>query len=265
MSMYKILGLFFLPCQSHYRAYEPLLRNLAELGHNLTIFTHFPMIDPPKTYHEHLLKIETGQECADIISFNPRQGQLSELLTTWKLFSFSVESCRKFVNNSAGKLDSNESYDAILIEHFVGDCSMGFANRFGSPIVALSVEYPLPWFGDRLSTVDNPSYVPNFYHKSRGNMDFLSRLQNTLSALTYKVLYNVAVQMPEQRILEGHFGSDMPKLKDSAKNTTMLLSNTHFSLNGVYPKNANVVEVGGFHIKQSILNCCLQLVILHHG
>lgn len=39
---YRILGLFPHPAISHYRVFEPILIGLAEAGHNVTVFSHFP-------------------------------------------------------------------------------------------------------------------------------------------------------------------------------------------------------------------------------
>jgi len=45
--------LAFLPskARSHYGAFEPLLKELAEKGHNMTVLSPFPMKNPPSSYH----------------------------------------------------------------------------------------------------------------------------------------------------------------------------------------------------------------------
>lgn len=45
--------LAFLPtfARSHYGAFQPLLKELAVRGHNLTVVSHFPLKDPPPNYH----------------------------------------------------------------------------------------------------------------------------------------------------------------------------------------------------------------------
>lgn len=49
---YNILALFHHPGQSHFAFFEPLLRGLAEKGHNLTVLGYFPLKDPPENYHD---------------------------------------------------------------------------------------------------------------------------------------------------------------------------------------------------------------------
>lgn len=45
--------LAFLPtkARSHYGAFEPLLRELAVRGHNVTVLSPFSMKNPPLSYH----------------------------------------------------------------------------------------------------------------------------------------------------------------------------------------------------------------------
>lgn len=45
--------LAFLPtkARSHYGGFEPLLKELAIRGHNMTVLSPFPLKDPPQSYH----------------------------------------------------------------------------------------------------------------------------------------------------------------------------------------------------------------------
>lgn len=45
--------LAFLPtlARSHYGAFQPMLKELAVRGHNITVLSHFALKDPPPNYH----------------------------------------------------------------------------------------------------------------------------------------------------------------------------------------------------------------------
>lgn len=47
----KILAFLPTKARSHYGAFEPLLRELAIRGHNVTVLSPFPMKNPPPSYH----------------------------------------------------------------------------------------------------------------------------------------------------------------------------------------------------------------------
>lgn len=56
---YKILGLFPHPASSHFNVFQPILRRLAENGHEVTVVSHFPDKSPPKNYKDLTLPGET--------------------------------------------------------------------------------------------------------------------------------------------------------------------------------------------------------------
>lgn len=45
--------LAFLPtfARSHYGPFQPMLKELAVRGHNVTVVSHFPLKNPPPNYH----------------------------------------------------------------------------------------------------------------------------------------------------------------------------------------------------------------------
>lgn len=47
----KILAFFPTFSESNYDTFQPLLKELAIRGHNVTAISHFPLSDPPPNYH----------------------------------------------------------------------------------------------------------------------------------------------------------------------------------------------------------------------
>lgn len=48
----RILGLFPHPGVSHFHFFHPIMRGLAEAGHNVTVVSHFPEAKPHKNYKD---------------------------------------------------------------------------------------------------------------------------------------------------------------------------------------------------------------------
>lgn len=68
---YRILGLFPHPAISHFRAFQPLLVELATLGHEVVVVSHFPVKNAPGNYRDLVLDqsdIMTGQFSVDEVS-----------------------------------------------------------------------------------------------------------------------------------------------------------------------------------------------------
>ena len=52
------------------------------------------------------------------------------------------------------------------------------------------------------------------------------------------------------KIASKYFGSNLPSLESIAKNVSLVLVNTHYSLNRPRPLVPAVIQVGGLHIKE---------------
>lgn len=68
---HRILGLFPHPAISHFRAFQPLLRELAEKGHEVVVVSHFPEKNAPESYRDFVLdqsQVMTGAYSVDEVS-----------------------------------------------------------------------------------------------------------------------------------------------------------------------------------------------------
>lgn len=70
----KILGLFPHPAISHFRFFEPVLRGLAEAGHDVTVVGLFPLKDAPENYHDIIIP---GEVLTNAFDLQVRQCKLS--------------------------------------------------------------------------------------------------------------------------------------------------------------------------------------------
>lgn len=53
---FRILGLFPHPGFSHFDVFHPIMRRLAEVGHEVVVVSHFPDKNPPKNYVDYTLE-----------------------------------------------------------------------------------------------------------------------------------------------------------------------------------------------------------------
>lgn len=51
----NILGIFPHPAISHFKVFQPLLRELAVRGHDVSVVSHFPNNDVSENYHDFTL------------------------------------------------------------------------------------------------------------------------------------------------------------------------------------------------------------------
>ncbi|XP_026315383.1 2-hydroxyacylsphingosine 1-beta-galactosyltransferase-like [Hyposmocoma kahamanoa] len=257
----RILGLFPHTGRSHQMVFEPLLNKLAERGHDVHVVSFFPLKNPPANYTDYSLEgiSQLGLESVNLALFeNPNPVMkllgldtlLFKVFAFWPLNEFAINTCMKSMDWPAAKEAFSQQYDLIIVEYFTSDCMVGLAHVYGikAPIVAVSSSDLLPWVPDRLGLNDNPAYVPQLTTYFTTKMNFFNRMENTLLSVYYKYWFRRMIQEKEQEIIEKHFGRRIPDLHDLAKNLSLIIVNTHYTVNGVRPSLPGVIEAGGMHL-----------------
>ncbi|XP_038214690.1 UDP-glucosyltransferase 2-like isoform X2 [Zerene cesonia] len=256
----RILGLFAHTGKSHYMVFEPLLKELSERGHHVTVASFFPLQNPPANYTNVSLQgiANVGLETLNLSSFESRSilfrtpviGEVLERVSTIDAFAaMALNICSKAVDWPPLVNALKEKYDVVLTESFTSDCMLGLLHVYEikAPVIALSTCTLIPWVPDRIGVTNNPSYIPVATGSWTASMNFIQRIQNTLMSIYYYLWFHIAVQKKEKTIIEKHFGMEVP-LYDLSINMTMVLVNTFHSLNGVRPLLPGLVEVGGMHL-----------------
>ncbi|XP_057325141.1 UDP-glycosyltransferase UGT5-like [Microplitis mediator] len=248
---FKILGFFSHPGKSHFDVFEPLLVELANRGHDVTVISYFPRENNTINNYHDISLINKFNPFLNVVDLKKIfHTPLTPFLELFYLRSMGLQSCEDALNLPQVKnlINRKPKFDLILTEIFNSDCSLAIVDYLNNPpFIGLSSHVMMPWANGRIGNLDNPSYVPSLFHGFAPNMNFIERTFNTISLLYMKVFYQVAFNWPTQKIIDEAFGSSKP-LHDIARNTSAVLVNTHYSLHGPKPNLPNVVEVGGIHI-----------------
>ncbi|XP_046612428.1 UDP-glucosyltransferase 2-like [Neodiprion virginianus] len=247
----KILAIMPLHAKSHYVPFEPLLKRLAERGHEVRVVSHFPQ----------KVKIPNLTDVDISASLPPRIGSMDlgvvENFTLWTnakyLWKNGVGICRPVFEHPGVKelLDTKERFDLTIFEIFGTDCFLGFAEKFGTPFVGVTSSIAMPWLPDALSNPDNPSYIPHFFSRYPGHMSFHERLLNAVYLLALKIGYRFYSDQPSYEIAKSYFGPNLPPLDVLRSKVGLVLVNGHHSVTSPRAMAPGVKEVGGIHIPSS--------------
>lgn len=248
---YKILALFPHPGISHFAVFKPLLDELANRGHELTVLSHFPRKDKLPNYRDINLEDTSGTLLNAIDLKSLDQSNFHSFSQLKMIFGMAETACGEPLEKQGVKelLNSNEKFDVILIEVFNSDCFLGFVHKFKAPFIGISTHQLISWANHRLENPDNPSYIPNIFSAHPRSMTFFERVANTVVLLSTQIFYEIKSYRFEQERVQQVFGPGVPPLRELAKNMSALLVNTHFSIHGSRPYSIGVVEVGGLHIR----------------
>ncbi|KAL1491843.1 hypothetical protein ABEB36_012378 [Hypothenemus hampei] len=250
---YKILGVFHFPGISHNILSTKLIKGLLTAGHDVTMIATLPMKDVPKggTYREIL--VEGAQEFFEkmmvemnIFDMN-KFGMLTMLLNRTR----NLQEIMKFTFEDPKVqqlLNSNEKFDAVILEQFVNDPLKVFAHIYDCPLILLSGVGPNTMV-NRL--VGNPSPISYAAHLLLGDfskdLSFFNRLKNLVAHAMENFMFTFFLFPSDDNFLHQFF-PDAPPLAELCQNVSLVLLNSHVSLSPALPLVPNMVEIGGYFI-----------------
>lgn len=247
---YKFLGVFPHPGKSHFDFFEPLMRALVDKGHEVTVISHFPQKTPLKGYTD--ISIVDGSHLkynnVNITHFTG--SRLQQYLNSHFLAQFGWASCDNGYTQKAFQdfLKSRPKFDVILMEYFNTDCYLPLAHILKAPLIGLSSCAIMPWTNLQMGFPDNPGYVPIPFIGVHDTMTFFERVENTALYLLTSVIYKLLIDIPSHEAVTKYLGNDIPPLKEIGTNTSLVLTNMHFSLTLPRPLPPGFIEVSGMNI-----------------
>ncbi|KAL1455638.1 hypothetical protein WDU94_009720 [Cyamophila willieti] len=141
-------------------------------------------------------------------------------------------------------------YDLIVTELFMTDAFLVVPYLYNTPYISLSSAVLHPQHSERLGLPDNPSYIPSFVSAFTDKMSFVERFENTWIDLYTKWYFNYVSHSISNEIIQKMFPNKrIPRIQNLLNNCSLVLTNTHYTINSARPLPPNVVEIGGVHLK----------------
>lgn len=255
-SSYNILGIFPMTGKSHILFFQPILKGLAEKGHNVTVLSHFPLKENLETYKD--IVIGDSKFFHDQVSKSPlynlhevdKTSRKTMYTTFLFLASIGEGSCEILFESESVKnfIKADNQFDVVITEYFNSDCSLAIGKKYDCPIMRLHSGPMMPWSDSRYGNPLNPAYIPNLFLRYSDKMSFLARTENSLLTLVQNVYFNWIVVRTNNDLVGRYFGKKAKTLLSDVTNDSLLLLNSHFTLNLRRPFVPNIIEVGGLHI-----------------
>ncbi|KAM7353784.1 UDP-glycosyltransferase UGT5-like [Cochliomyia hominivorax] len=254
----QILGIFPHFGYSHFKVFYPLLRNLSERGHNVTVITYIKAQPPPNGHYEELLL--KGMKVINVVPLEEMKAR------TWKglydeyiaLHNEGQESCKRLYESGyvqeVLKRHQQVPYDLIITEYFNSDCQLALPYLMKTPVVALSSCLLMPWYYDRILMPDTPSYVQSEFIGFRTPLSLHERLKNFAQAKGLSLLYRYYTNYLDNKLIKHYLNIDVDVTQIAKQNTRFIFGNQHYSLMGIRPFTQQFVEIGGIHINEEEIN-----------
>lgn len=256
----KILAVLPISAKSHHIVFRPLLHELARKGHHLTVLSPFPEEKPipnitdiyTHTHAEDELKRKLDFEMVlKIMSYTP-------IVSPLPFWFFTYDICSDFLQlpQVINLIQSNENFDAIILEPFFGQESLLlFGHLFKAPVIAIQ---PSAIYSIINTATGNPlslSYIPELMLPYTNKMSFIERLHNTIlvtSEIFLQDFYNIPKheQIIKSLLSKYPMSSDIPSINDMIKNVSLVLVNSHVCCSYPQPYVPKIIPVGGIHVSR---------------
>ncbi|XP_049311681.1 UDP-glucosyltransferase 2-like [Bactrocera dorsalis] len=258
-----ILGIFNYYAYSHFKVFYPLLRRLAEEGHQVTVVTHIKALDKikPHNYTELLL---TGGLTTNVVTFKdifPRRSLFNIFKDADYMHHEGLSHCELLYKS--GHVDTilksheQQPFDLVITEYMNSDCQLGIPYLLQVPVVGLSSCVLMPYHFDRIALPDFPSYVQSKLVGFPEELNCYERLLNFLQTKLVNYIYRYRTHSDDRKVINKYLNVDFD-IEDYAKrSTSLILVNQHYTLHGNKPLTSQLIEIGGIHIDERALNAKL--------
>ncbi len=239
--------------KSHYAFIDPILMKLVDLGHHVTVYTPFPKESTAPNYEQHDISFCPVSRISVGSSIDNTASMFNNKWMFASLFPYIANATRGNIMECEPLytlLNTTEKkYDLLIVESFVSDVMLLYANKFRIPVVAYMPNVLLPWLAERLQNPFNPSYVPNLRTGYLPKMTFLQRVDNTLYYSMLSFIYNNFILKNSEEVNKQLLGPSSTSLYDTVKNTSILFVGSHHSFHPIVPFVPGIVEIAGIHIR----------------
>lgn len=251
---YKILVVMPHPGHSHFMVFENLFIELSKRGHELTVISHFPLKNPIPNYRDVSLR-DAG------VTFGGGNAIPLDLLTGYRHEKYAGPLLLYYLNSITTEgglksenlrkfLNEQHQFDVVLGELFNSNSFLGLAKKFNAPLIGLSSCYQMPWSNVWFAQPDHPAYIPNTFMDYSDEMSFFERVEGSVVLVLNKLFYKIFIEKPGNELSKKYINVDVLEPENMFYNISLMLVNTHFTLNRPKPFVPNVIEVGGMHIRK---------------
>ncbi|CAG9832209.1 unnamed protein product [Diabrotica balteata] len=245
---YNVLFVFPMPSKSHFSLGNTLAKQMVAAGHDITMVAFFEEKNPPLggTYTNVLLNDVVVRKkdfnFFDLQYVLPEVAIYSGYQSGHKLSKAVLE--HKKIKKL---LDSNQKFDAVIMEQFCNDALKVLGWYFDAPVILISTIGANFWVNPLVGNPNPISYIPDLHLDFTENMTFLQRFRNMLTTLTHIITQQLSYYPAQQEILRQNFPGS-PSIEELIANVSLVLLNGHESINQPVPLVPNMINVGGMHI-----------------
>lgn len=175
----NILGIFVTYSRSHQIVFMSVVKGLAERGHNITVITTLPLMDPNQNFRH--IQLSNGLPSDDLSGLtNKPKYPLLQLGTEVLLLKNLISSMSSVLKDSVlvNFLEEDNHFDLLLTGYGFNEFLLGIAARYNCPSTLIWVMRPITHLSLMMGNPLGTSYVPMAIFTDSQEMTFIGRVWN---------------------------------------------------------------------------------------
>ncbi|XP_044750041.1 UDP-glycosyltransferase UGT5-like [Coccinella septempunctata] len=241
----RILAVFPTPSKSHTILGFKLAEGLLKRGHHVTFVSPF-QVDPKENLTrielKSIYKYKEKMPLGAMKESNPLSmiKQSIEFMTRVNELFWEEPEIQKII-------EEKPKFDVVIPLAFLSDAMLGLGPHLGAPTILFNC---VGTFGLLNSYLANPTMVystnPMFGISTE---TFWGRLGTVSVNMLASILNHLADRF-NQGLLDKHLPNS-PPIHELKKNISIMLTNSHVSIEPARPYVPNMIQIGGFHVQET--------------
>lgn len=223
----RILVLSPLGPRSHIHAFMPLVEELANRGHSVTVLTAYT----PTPNHPNIRKIVMSEmlEQVDVDWYDFKKN--SGILNALAVFKFFVDTetvaYRLFMaNDNVKEFMNKREVDLVIVDGIVNEFTLPFVDYLQVPFVAFDPGSGTPWNGWSQGVSKDYAFIPPGLGDFGTHMTFFQRLTNMIGTELVTLIRKYYVLSALDRLAREDFPNARP-IAEIEKSAALCFVNTH--------------------------------------
>ncbi|KZS03466.1 Ugt36Ba, partial [Daphnia magna] len=248
----RIVVLYPAGAKSHFYAVMPLLEELAERGHNLTVFSPYKGIT--KTIKDateiFLASIAQKVDTIDIDWFGMQKQGSKQFFTMMRIMTdLSVLACEGTVTNPEFQnVIKNRDVDLFIVDAFGHEFIYPIIHKIGIPFVIHGSSSPLQTTLDAMGAPKEYASVPAMPLDFDNHMNFFQRLVNVVLGEALKLMRNILIIAKLDAIVQREFPG-VKTIQEVEGEASLYISNAHAITNWPRSLPPTVLTIGAIHAR----------------
>lgn len=145
-------------------------------------------------------------------------------------------------------IKSDEKFDVVIVSEFMHQFLRVLAHHFEASLVLFANSGAISWYFDEIGKIVLPSIGPVLAIEMPYRMNFWQRFDNTIEKIQ-SVKWTRSDALHQNQLIRKYFPKS-PSMEEISKNISLVLVNTHSSTEVAQQLVPNVINIGGFHVKE---------------